>query len=763
MPHEPTPAQSPPALPITPADALPALTVAVTFNLAQLTKNLVPLTSATLDQLMEISRLPDAFLDEQDRMEDTTKHLANSVPRFLAEMLGQRKAADKVYRRALESVELPAEALRVELEAAVMEVTEAGKATAFAGRVAELEIALAKAAARLRQGGTGAVVLQMPTHSLVPDQAHYNSNLLSHLTKAVARAATALDGAKAQVARYEEACRIKVAADGLLGEVERCSAQLKKLVARLVGVQGQPDLSDEKCLAITEEERAYEAEVGRIRGPAAECLGAVPALIRRVPDVVVALDRAGVSVSVKRTLKQAGQQLEVDSSSVATLLAEHQRRRQQLVSVRAASADLGALYSRLDDVESAIGRQLEAARWRGGLRDHSATVDMDTDVSSLESSLDAVEVGSLAAADYEFEGQGLELLAAVKAEAVGLRARLMRLQLLSRLLEDTRAQRNATAEVLSEVRAVAEALDEAQQQSDHALALPRDSDDLDARQATSSKATAAAEQAAACIKQIKSDAHTRIPFLAGRSAPGMEWELAEQDALVRAAVNEATAEASGRLDALRATTERLAEQINRPETPPPQPSLEPSPPPTTPVTATDFLPRAADSPSDAAVLAETADQVQPLGLSIRRSHAPSRFAFTDSTTVDDVFGSSPAPTLARSSKGDAQAASLRAVAERLEGVEVHDWLDDEVLELPVLEEAMAIEDELDGVAAELDRLDDGLAGAEMGDDLEEVRGELRRKRGAAEQVTELATFRGKAEDADGALSGKWFRPELILL
>jgi len=423
-----------------------------------------------------------------------------------------------------------------------------------------------------------------------------------------------------------------------------------------------------------------------------------------------------------------------------------------LYAVREASADLGAVDDHLERVQAQTERLLDASRWREGGGETSDGDETRTDPATLTDGLEVVELGSLAQAEAVLEGKPSVLLDLAKAKVVTLRARIEALGRLDGLLSRTRAQQATTAHILAEVAGLSDRIGECHGPVDAALALGRASDSREGCRTAQAEATSAVNEVATRLEQLKDDAHRHIPFLAGDDAPEVDWDLAGQDAVVRAAVNQATAAAVGQLYALRQSLDRLAEQLNRPLTPPPQSPREVSPP-ATPVAVKAASLSSALSPSAAEVQAEQADQVEPLGL--RRSYAHPRFAFTNKAAVDDVFGSSPAPALVSTKSQDERTVQLRAVAERLDKIEVDDWVDDEFLELPSAEEAGGLEYGLDKVEADLDELDDGTLGDGLAGDLDDVRDELRRKRGVSAQIEQLVAFRCKVEEADEALSGEF--------
>lgn len=136
---------------------------------------------------------------------------------------------------------------------------------------------------------------------------------------------------------------------------------------------------------------------------------------------------------------------------------------------------------------------------------------------------------------------------------------------------------------------------------------------------------------------------------------------------------------------------------------------------------------------------------------LRRSAPKARMAFTSSSDVEDVFG----PTL-RSVPFPAQDEEVGEVAElrqQLVEVGVELWLDDRtVLQLPLVDDAQAIQRRLSMVFAQLQDLEGDSSSAEAAVDLEPLKALLESKIRGSDRIVALAEFHQRVATADAALS-----------
>jgi len=488
----------------------------------QLASSLVPASATALDKLIDASPqpLPEAFLDEQDRVEAECGAAAAGLREFLDGLSAQRSQADA----------LAADAASVSARAVA--AAGAGGRDALAELRARALPALHSALARLAA----------PTHPLAPAQRAANADVRSALGELVAAAQEAVERAEGR-ARAEERLdevgrRAQAARERLDGLEERWRALVD---AAPHGIVETADIS--------QEEQGGEAALGALEPELRAALTDARAVQPDVARAVVVAREAGVQRERVRAVRGAAEELAALVGGLEERVESEKRRREGRTAAREVLRALERARDRCDEGAQALADEARRSRWT------AAAHEVDEAASSPSHVVDDVRLA-----------QGA-LLAPALARAHALAAAGRPPPLASPAAELVAAVRDDTTAALGPLeRLCANAL--AQKVAVRALDgelgviegdLARLADEAEALHDRPGSPLSPLEerlgQCAASLERLASSAHAHVPLLAGPTpaAGRLEspFDLAEQDAAVRSYVNERCARASGLADEVR--------------------------------------------------------------------------------------------------------------------------------------------------------------------------------------------------------------------
>ena len=243
-----------------------ALSLASTSTRIQsLTNSLIPTAGKSLDSLIDASpaRLPDCFLDVQERLEDEANELCDGMPDFLASMVGQWSAADEVFWEASDDVVAEAENLKREIEEEFNKTPTQRSGVYFQQRLDQLDVVLKRLRTKLQytrraltqtgspepDSASSILLIPLPTHSRMPEQLEMNKSLLETLDATLAEAAEALSETKALRGKYAQAADALERTERVRSAVEQALQQQDELLTSLAqAVSSLPSLEHEDCL-----------------------------------------------------------------------------------------------------------------------------------------------------------------------------------------------------------------------------------------------------------------------------------------------------------------------------------------------------------------------------------------------------------------------------------------------------------------------------------------------------------------------------------
>lgn len=538
------------------------------------TSSTIPSTTKSLDKLIDTSPapLPDSFLDEQDRLEDSAKELLQGLDGFLVDMVKQWRASDELYWKARKLQEA-AETVEREVEEAVLKLPQRSLAEAFETRERAMRCDLEEGQLQLARGG----VVPTPTHGAAPEQVVENARLLGALRESFASAATALDSSRRNIQRYRFASETLECAQTIRAEMERSAVALEHFVTEAAQLAGPPSLDDERCLPPTPSELAFEAQYDSLSTNISPLLASAPQLFRDASSTIVDLNRAGIDPNIRHATKQTMQRMRDAQVAAQQSLKDDGERRARLGAARALVRALEEAEDRVSEARAVTLGAIEASRWSPS--SPPSPPPLDTLLEVLHRSLDSSLSSSLANASKLLPGSHPTLHDHLQTRASNLSSRFADVHRLSTVASHLRAQSLATRAVLSDVNDVEDALRELSNGVTSDLVRSRADwaeGELDARRLEVEKGMKAVD---ARLTSLIDVVHTRILFLATSStflisspvepsslppcltslpppSPPPEptplpFDLSQSDQAARTAVNEATAAASGRLEELR--------------------------------------------------------------------------------------------------------------------------------------------------------------------------------------------------------------------
>lgn len=537
-----------------------------------LVRSALPATSTSLDKLIDTSYapLPDAFLDEQERLEEATKALTEGLPAFLTGMATQWRHGDEVFWGA-RGVETGSETLVREVEEALLKLPESVMAEGFEKRAEglrkELDETREAMGTRRRKG-----FLPMPEHGAAEEQRARNAELVKGLEVNVARAGRGLGEAVEAAERYRFAALALDRSREVRREMEETATKFRSFVAAVEQLSGRPNLDDPACLHSTNEETTFDDHFAKLAFQVRPQVDGTPPLLHRASVIVVDLTKAGIDPNVRQAVKETMAGLSKLKLRVEELLAEEMEESLRLKAARGLAMGLYECGEGVGAARKTIEKEMDGSRWvEGQIR--GDRLDVDALLETLRQQIDTALVAPLAVAKELLLPSHPDLDAHLLSRASALRTTYDDLLRLRTFLDRTMEQQEATSSVLRDFDEVDAALHATASRVEAAVAKPRDAwtdGAISAEHSTLSETTSALER---LFNETVGAVHSRIPFLAQTSTPppppsalplslsplpttvsfpsSLPFDLVKQDAAVRACVNAKSAAVGGALEEVR--------------------------------------------------------------------------------------------------------------------------------------------------------------------------------------------------------------------
>ncbi|GAA6009150.1 hypothetical protein JCM10207_004283 [Rhodosporidiobolus poonsookiae] len=570
----------------------------VALSLSQLTSHLRTLTSSTLaasgtalDKLIDNSPspLPEAFLDEQDRLELEAGRTTKGLRGWAEEMVRQWRAADDLFWRA-HDLEVAAAALTRDIDSAIPHLPSLPTSSAdpgpFPARLAVLSSSLAPLSSLLS-------ALPAPTHPALSDLTLHHTRLRKMLQKNLDRASSAVREAEAAQARWDAARRV-------CDEAQRTREELKQAAERLRAFEAEAERLEKEeegwrapapedgpaCLECRHPtgEAAWTGEWDAAVAAVAPLVSAGESgaegdrLLRRAANGVVALQRAGVDLALRRALRDEAAGVRARREEVGAVVERERVRRERVGAARAVGEAVCDGRERVERTAERLRVEMERARWRAGPKaasEDGAPLDAGKLVEDTKASVSAAVDEPLRHAKSLLSPSAhTALLAHLDSLVSSVRVDADSLVTLSTRLEAVKSQAAAISAFDGEWNALEAALEGASLESYGVIDRAGDAASVEEWRAT---LAVSASQLREQVDALVDGVHLRVPFLASSPSPttspsppsspppalamqadssssdllSSPFSLSEQDDLVRAHVNQQSA-----------ALKRLAEQLD---------------------------------------------------------------------------------------------------------------------------------------------------------------------------------------------------------
>ncbi|EJU06464.1 hypothetical protein DACRYDRAFT_113167 [Dacryopinax primogenitus] len=325
----------------------------------------VEVSGKLLDRLISLKKIPEPFLDEQDRLEDETDFLRRSLGEFALALAEQWIVADRVYSDCIRH-QSEAQAIMADLGRASTKPPNQRLHASLSYRMTNLQ-------SRLSTTAYDVLVFRhipQPTHNSYSEQEQHNEQIVQTLSEELETAQNLARLAATSVKEYHDALKILHRADKIKEEMSLRKSQLSALAVKLVrGADTSaesstaPDLSTEACL-----------EPGRHSA----YMASLPALLSELDEAGRSADRlvrtARAHLPTLKPITLAPGYMDACMQAITSLESE----RRSLLTTREASCALAScfntvcqIWSSTQDIQRSCQKRqieiqngLECDRWR---------------------------------------------------------------------------------------------------------------------------------------------------------------------------------------------------------------------------------------------------------------------------------------------------------------------------------------------------------------------------------------------------------------
>ncbi|THH10070.1 hypothetical protein EW145_g1570 [Phellinidium pouzarii] len=328
-----------------------------------------PVTAAgkALDKLIEDSReaVPEAMLDEQDRIEEMCARDIASVGKFLMATVMQWKKADELYVETRKD-HLAVHGLIDDVDRALNQQPLRRNETTFSARLDTLSKRLSTRA----DPASSAVTFPLPTHSLFTDQSAFNANLVQLLSSELMSARDLLSKADNLVVSYRASCEAIDSAEDVRRGFSELQVKLISTTNRLRdgfkandGDGSPPDLRHPSCVEPLRSS-AYLAMLPSLVEEALQNEQSAMQLIKRARLTSLRLDRPGIDGAYKDYFLDDVRDLELHLDTSMKIRIDTTKDVSLLRDVRRVWSAMDDVTKRLDTIIAELRDALVRHRWR---------------------------------------------------------------------------------------------------------------------------------------------------------------------------------------------------------------------------------------------------------------------------------------------------------------------------------------------------------------------------------------------------------------
>ncbi|BGP00297.1 hypothetical protein NBRC10513v2_004522 [Rhodotorula toruloides] len=508
----------------------------------------VPLSASFLDKLIDSSAipLPESFLDEQDRLEDSVKAISEGLQQFTEELVAQRSAADHLFRR-LEAVSASARTLESDVQTARAELPSFTTTADFAPRLVDLERVLDDIRADFHD-------LPRPLHPSVPDQSAHNSELVATLQQYLRDANEATRSAETAAARYAADRGAVESAQAVRTKLDRLGDELATFQRDVRAIAGRPARLEDGLafLDASETGAAFEQEWDRLAMQVAAAIEQSETVQKDAARCVVELADRKICAALRKEVKDATENLRGLRLSAIKQLDAETRRRDDMSTLRAACRTIEGAERWVREVEGKLLEVGETTKWREGRMAPIETEDAESIVTKVRSEVDNLFSTSVSPVLALLDKPTYDALRRhLHERSTSVSGRINALDTLASQVDGLCRQSRSVQAFVQRVEAATTELRGVLHELDAALGSPADAlpgdDDIGA-------VLALLERCTTDVEALVEGVATSVSFLAPASPPSSTngsadlLHLAEQDDHVRTFVNNSCARLRGLVD-----------------------------------------------------------------------------------------------------------------------------------------------------------------------------------------------------------------------
>ncbi|BGO92228.1 hypothetical protein NBRC10512_000960 [Rhodotorula toruloides] len=327
-----------------------------------LSASAVPLSASFLDKLIDSSTspLPESFLDEQDRLEDSVKAISEGLHQFAEQLVSQRSAADHLFRR-LGAITASARTLEADVLAAQAELPSFTTTADFAPCLVDLERELDDIRADLHD-------LPRPLHPSAPDQSAHNGELVAFLQQHLRDAKEATRSAETATTQYTADRSAVESARAVRTTLDQLGDELATFQRDVQAIGGRPARLADGLAVLDASETGAEFEQGwdRLAMQVAAALEQTETVQKDAARCVVELADRKICAALRKEVKDAAANLRAQRLGVIEQLDAETKRRDDVSTLRAACRTIDGAERQIGEVEQNLLEFVETTKWREG-------------------------------------------------------------------------------------------------------------------------------------------------------------------------------------------------------------------------------------------------------------------------------------------------------------------------------------------------------------------------------------------------------------
>ncbi|KAL5508243.1 hypothetical protein ACEPAH_5862 [Sanghuangporus vaninii] len=500
-----------------------------------------------LDKLIEDDRrpVPDAMLDEQDRVEEKCEKDLSTVGKFLMTVNLQFQKADEIYAETRKDV-ATLQALTEEVKKALTELPSRKAEVRFSNRI---QVIKERLQSRMTQPLPS--TLPFPKHSLFPSQGPFNTELVNTLSGELSDTRSLLAGVESTIHSYRAGCDAWDEAEKLRKDILNLQQEVQVSTDRLRdgfetedGSGLPPDLNQNSCVEPMRFS-AYLASLPALIDHSSQLEGSALKVTKRARLASLHLDKPGITSDFKQNFLNDIEHLEKHTQSMVDSRNGVSAKISILREIRRIWSIMDEMSKNADAITSELREALLRNQWKQQIGGESAPPTPEsprTELPTASATPESINDRLLSLKDGLDQGIRASLLnvrSAVPsslhdfmcARQLSIERSLLDLQSLHRLLVDVREQKYAMETIREEVHTLEGRIEDSKvQYDDHFDAVIKTAesdsevfsstvtqndghDDIDARERVLSRN---ADSVESDVTSLVDSLPTRVPLISRR-------------------------------------------------------------------------------------------------------------------------------------------------------------------------------------------------------------------------------------------------------